>query len=147
MSDIETFIDKFTRFLYPITNLPLEIILLYARWLYTYLHYEKFPDIPHIVYHQEVYLYFPVSPLFHTLYEYRYALKELQKRGLLTKLPGKHNFFKPFSFLVQFSFSPEVEKKDFLQASNVPDNEIYIENYMDQLISFLGEESNAEIFS
>lgn len=142
-------VNRLTNALYSVLNLPRRIVYIFAVWLYMYTHYQKY-KMPHIVYHQEVYMVFPFTVLFETLEEYHWTLQKLKSRRLLKKCPicKKRNYFKPASELVKFKFSPEVTAYDVVEALNVPDNQIYVDNYVNQLLDFLskGDENNDRSF-
>lgn len=143
-------VNKLTNALYPVLNLPRRIVYIFAVWLYMYTHYHKF-KMPHIVYHQEVYMQFPFTALFESLEEYNWTLQELESRRLLKKCPicKKRNYFKPASELVRFKFHSEVSAEDVVKALNVPENQVYVDNYVTQLLDFLskGDKDNDRSFS
>jgi len=143
MFNADQVVNNLTNALYPILNLPKRNVYIFAVWLYMYTHYQKF-KIPHTVYHQEVYMQFPFTSLFETLEEYNWTLQELENRRILKRHPNpkKRNYFKPAAELVRFKFSPEVTVYDVVEALNVPDNQIYVDNYVNQLLEFLSEGEN-----
>ena len=141
MLNTDQVVSNLTNALYPILNLPKRIVYIFTVWLYMYTHYQKF-KMPYIVYRQEVYMQFPFTSLFESLEEFDWALQELELRRVLKRSPIKRNYFKPAAELVRFKFSPEVTAYDVVEALNVPDNQIYVDNYVNQLLEFLSEGEN-----